>query len=63
MYRPMEGREEEDATLDPTCAIRRMPPAGSRMTKAAGVEVGGVLRGASFDPLVGWLVVWGLFRV
>lgn len=59
---PIVGREEEDTTSDPTCAVGYVLPAGSQMTTASGVEAGGILGEVSLGLLGGWSVVRGLFR-
>lgn len=58
---PTFGREE-DATLDPTCAVVQASPTGSRMTIPSNTQGGGVFGGASPEPLGGWSVMRCLFR-
>ena len=58
---PTSSREE-DATLDPTCAVGWVSPTSSWMTIPLDAQGGGVFRGASPEPLGCWSVVPYLFQ-
>ena len=58
----VEGEEEED-TLDPTYTVGRALLAGSRITTAVALGVGGVLGRVSSGLLGGWSVWQGLLRL
>ena len=58
----VEG-EEEEATLDPTYTVGWALLAGSRITTAVALGVGGVLGRVSSGPLGGWSVWRGFLRL